>query len=47
MKKQVDLKFSKTIPGAMYPVDPFKASVEVSESVEVAPINLAIPKSVT
>ena len=31
----------------MYPADPFKATVEVSDSIEVAPIHFAIPKSVT
>ena len=46
-KRQVKLTFWKAIPGVMYPVDPFKATVEVSDSIEVAPIHLEIQKSVT
>ena len=46
-KRQVKLTFWKSIPSAMYPIYPFKATVEVSDSIEVAPIHFAIPKSVT
>ena len=46
-KRQVKLTYWKSIPSAMYPIYPFKATVEVSDSIEVAPIHFAIPKSVT